>query len=91
MTPAVLKAFRVERQLSQGSLSELLGIARTTLVGYEKGHFPIPKHIALAVAALFANVGPYTPPEDLLRQVETRRTYRRIRTAVPQVGPPPAP
>lgn len=89
MTPGELKSFRVERQLSQGSLAELLGVARTTLVGYEMGHVVIPKHIALAVAALFAKVAPYAPPKDLLRQVENKRNYRRIKTAVVRQEMPP--
>ena len=88
MTPAELKSFRAERQLSQGSLAELLGIARTTLVGYEKGHFPIPTYIALSVAALFANVAPYSPPENLLLQVQNKRHYRRIKTPVVEARAP---
>ena len=81
MTPADLKAFRVEHQLCQGSLARLLGLARTTLVGYEGGVSPLPVWLPLAIAALHAKVAPYRPCPNLLRRVEQGR-YLRVSDAV---------
>ncbi len=77
MTPADLKAFRVEHGLCQGSLASRLGIARSTLVGYERGNSPIPKMLALAVTALHSDAPPYCPSPDILRQIGAKR-FKRI-------------
>lgn len=80
MTPADLKAFRVEHQLCQGSLAKRLGLARSTLVGYERGHSPIPAWLPLAIAALNANASPYIPSPEILRLVNEGR-YLRVSDA----------
>lgn len=81
MTPAELKAFRVEHQLCQGSLARLLGLARSTLVGYERGASPLPAWLPLAIAGLHANVAPYRPCPNVLRRVQQGR-YLRVTDAV---------
>lgn len=77
MTPAELKAFRVEHGLCQGTLASRLGIARSTLVGYERGNSPIPKMLALAVTALHSEVPAYCPSPEILRQIGAKR-FKRI-------------
>lgn len=89
MTPEELKAFRVEQQLCQGSLAERLGIARTTLVGYERGHTPVPKMLVLAVAALNSDAPPYSPPPELLRKIRSKQ-YKRINGRIRSEGLTPA-
>ena len=81
MTPDQLKAFRVERGLSQGDLAALLGIARSTFVGYERGNSPIPKMLSLAVSAIHTDAPEYEAPAGLLLKVRAK-SFRRITTRV---------
>ena len=60
MTGAELKAWRVERGLSQAALAALLGIPRQQrrsqqLYRYESGKLPVPRVVELALRALEAN------------------------------------
>ena len=52
MTPATFKAFRDRMHFSKVQAAEALEIDRRTVARYESGEAPIPRHIALACAAL---------------------------------------
>lgn len=83
MNPGELKAFRVERKMTQGALADHLDIGRTTIVGYERGAIPIPRVVALAIAALHRDVPPYKPPVELLRTVEAKKVGLRVKPGEP--------
>jgi transcriptional regulator with XRE-family HTH domain len=52
MTPDTLKTKRKGLGLSQTALARALGLHLRTIAGYELGHYPVPRHVALAVAYL---------------------------------------
>ena len=52
MTPETFKSWRKTIHLSQQAAAEALGIAST---------YPIPRHIALACAAIAHGLEPWTP------------------------------
>lgn len=54
MTPAELKAWRTEQNLTQLALAALLGIHEITLSRFERGERPIPPYLHLALEALAA-------------------------------------
>ena len=58
MTSGALEAFRERLGLSRSQFAEALEIDRATLRRYEGGDRPIPRHIALACAALAQGVPP---------------------------------
>ena len=87
MTGHELKAFRVERDFSQEHLASVLGIARSTLIGYERGHSPIPKMLALAVAALHADASAYQAPAQLIQLIEGKKFKRVPARIVSSVSP----
>lgn len=62
-----VKALRIELGLSQAELAHHLGLSRTTISGWESGHWPTPRWLWLAAAALIANQPPH-PPSDLALQ-----------------------
>lgn len=49
--PADLKAWRERHRLSIRAAAEAIGVAPGSIVNWEAGKYPIPKHIALACAA----------------------------------------
>ena len=51
MTPADLHATRKALGLTQARFAEAIGISTRQLLYYEKGEFPIPKTVALAIKA----------------------------------------
>jgi len=61
----------VQRQLgvSRAELCRRLGIALNTGTAYAKGRVTIPPYIALACAALIADLPPYGAPTSLPDQV----------------------
>ncbi len=62
MTPASLIALRKRMKLTQEALAEALGLGRRTLIRYESGDNPIPKHISLAMSAIWHRLP--DPPQD---------------------------
>ena len=52
MTPKELKSRREALRLTQAQLARELGLDSITVSRYERGVYPIPKHIELAVEAL---------------------------------------
>lgn len=59
MTPKELIAWRKRMKLSQAKAAELIGCSRRGLQLWESGANPIPKSIALAIAAIQFNLPPY--------------------------------
>ena len=53
MTPATLTKIRQIEKQSISAFAKRLGISRNTLGNYEAGRQPIPRYIALAVAAIY--------------------------------------
>ena len=51
--------WRKRLNLTQTKAAELIGCSRRGLQKWEKGESPIPKNIALAVAAISFNLPPY--------------------------------
>jgi DNA-binding XRE family transcriptional regulator len=52
MSGAVLKRWRMDKELDQGQLAELLGLSRRTVIRYEAGEEPIPRPVSLATLYL---------------------------------------
>lgn len=59
MSPKELIAWRKRLRLSQAKAAELLGCSRSGIRQWERGQYPIPKYIALAVAAVSFDLPPY--------------------------------
>lgn len=57
MTPAQLRAARAAIGLSQAELAERLGVSHRQLGRWERGQWPVPPAIALAVEALLQRAG----------------------------------
>ena len=60
MSPADFRAWRKSLELSQQAAADSLGIGRRTVQDYEAGAYPVPRHIALACAALFHRLEPWS-------------------------------
>jgi DNA-binding transcriptional regulator YiaG len=58
VTPADLDSFRERLKLNRVQLARLLGISRDRLRRWEEEAVPIPKHIALACAAIAQGLPP---------------------------------
>lgn len=58
MTSASIRALRERLAFTKKGLAEALGVDRKTLQRYEDGTSPIPRHIALAGAALAHGLPP---------------------------------
>lgn len=76
MTRDDLRAFRALHGLTQQAVAEILGLARGSIIEFEKGRRPLPKWFSLALAAHNAGISPYTAPELARRQMELRSTLR---------------
>lgn len=59
MTAEELIQWRKRLRLSQAKAAEMLGCSRRGLQQWEAGQHPIPKSIALAVAAVSFGLPPY--------------------------------
>jgi transcriptional regulator with XRE-family HTH domain len=59
MNAAQLKAWRLERKLSQAAAAERIGCSRRSIQQWESGANPVPDYIAMAVAAASMNLPPY--------------------------------
>jgi transcriptional regulator with XRE-family HTH domain len=59
MTAEELKKWRDKLRLSQIAAAAILGISRRGYQTYENGSRPIPKTVALAVAAVQFDLPPY--------------------------------
>ena len=66
MTPDEFKAWRKSMGCSQAEAAEALGLSKPTIENYEKGvrrdtgaAVEIPRHVALACAALFHRLQPW--------------------------------
>lgn len=72
MTPDDFIQWRKSRGLTGAAASRILGIAPNTVTAYEKGRAEIPRHIALACAAVAFDLPPWrstpecppAPPPD---------------------------
>ena len=63
MTSDDLRSFRIQHNLPQTQLAEVLQISRHTLMGWEAGERLIPAWLGLALAAYDTGLPPYcTPP-----------------------------
>lgn len=70
MDSEVFKTWRKVMGLTQAQAAEALGISKPTIENYERGTrrdngapVEIPKHIALACAAIYHKIGPWKPEE----------------------------
>ncbi len=52
MTPSTLIAWRERLQLSKVAAAWALGVSRESIARWERGEYPVPRHIALACAAI---------------------------------------
>lgn len=59
MTPKELIAWRKRLRLSQAKAAVLLGCSRSGIQKWERGQYPIPKTVALAIAAVAFDLPPY--------------------------------
>jgi len=59
MTAEELLQWRKRHKLSQQRAADMLGCSRRGIQQWEKGMYPIPKTIALAIAAIQFNLPPY--------------------------------
>lgn len=59
MTSDDLKHWRITRVLSQAEAAKRIGCSRRGYQRWESGKSPIPKYIAMAVAAVSMNLPPY--------------------------------
>lgn len=59
MSPEVFKQWRKELGLTQSDAADLLGLSRSAVIRFETGETDIKRHIALACAALKANLPAY--------------------------------
>lgn len=69
MDHEAFKAWRKALGLTQAEAADALGISKPTVENYERGvrrdtggAVEIPKHIALACAAIYNNLPPWQPP-----------------------------
>jgi hypothetical protein len=69
MTNNDFKAVQEHLGVSRAELCRRLGIALNTGTAYAKGRVTIPPYIALACAALVADLPPYGGPQSLPDQV----------------------
>ena len=58
MSGESLAAWRTARGLSQGALADALGCSRRAIVNWETGVYPVPRYIALALAAIARKLQP---------------------------------
>lgn len=79
MTPVQIKALRIELRLTQAQLAEAVGVARTTVVSWERGEQTTPRWFGLAAAAVAAGLHPYQPSSAAILQAPS---CRRINTRV---------
>lgn len=87
MTPLEVKASRLDLGFTQGQMAQAVGICRSTLVGWERGHFPAPPWFALAVAAVAGGLPPYRPSEVATQRAAThRRSHPRMGPLANPVG-----
>lgn len=69
MTPSEFKLWRKRHRLTQPEAGELLGLTRQTIAGYERDtktdgtETIVPRHIALACAAIAHGLGPWEPED----------------------------
>lgn len=59
MNSKELRDWRKQHKLSQAAAARLIGCSRRGLQQWEKGVNPIPKNIALAIAAVQFGLPPY--------------------------------
>lgn len=62
MTPTDFKSWRARLGLTKAEAARLLGLAPNTVAAYEFGRAAIPRHVALACAALAYGLPPIGEP-----------------------------
>jgi DNA-binding XRE family transcriptional regulator len=58
MTPAAFIAARERLGMTRGAFAASLGIAPNTVTAYERGKYPVPLTVRLAIAALLYGLPP---------------------------------
>ena len=58
MTPQAFIAARERLKMTRAAFAEALGIAPNTVTAYEKGRYPVPLTVRLAISALQAGYPP---------------------------------
>ena len=56
MTP--FAAWRARLGLSKSEAAQVLGLSRNSVIAYETGRRPLPRHVALACAAVEGGIAP---------------------------------
>lgn len=64
MTPDAFRRWRKRHYKSRAAAAKALGRGERTIVKYEMGELPVPKHIALACAAISLGITQYPGPEE---------------------------
>jgi DNA-binding transcriptional regulator YiaG len=59
ISPDVIKLWRERMGYEPQDAIDALGVSASELLDWEQGHRPIPKHIALAMAALAMDLSPF--------------------------------
>jgi len=59
ISPDVIKMWRERMGYEPQDAIDALGVSASELLDWEQGHRPIPKHIALAMAALAMDLSPF--------------------------------
>ena len=77
MTKQEIRAFRVEAVMTQVDLAQTLGVARSLIIDLECGHRAVPAWVGLAMAALKADLPPYSAEPSILAEIDRNR-HKRI-------------
>lgn len=71
MNSEVFRTWRKVMDLTQAQAGAALGVSKGTIENYERGHrresgtpVEIPKHVALACAAIYHKFGPWKPADE---------------------------
>ena len=62
MTP--FAAWRARLGVSKSEAARVLGLSRNSVIAYETGRRPLPRHVALACAAVEADIKPLTDSSE---------------------------
>lgn len=90
MTADDLRAWRAEMGFRQTEAAAALGVSLSMLQKYEREASPIPAPLALACAAVKANLEPYKAPASIgMEEVQSKdgRTLRRAEGRAPRRAP----